>query len=87
MSYAIGNSAGLCPGRLNYAVNRRFLMHSLFIVKAHTLSRGFAPSGVAKDRKEQYQGKVTTYVIISCIVAAVGGSIFCCDIGISVVHR
>ncbi|PWA35229.1 hypothetical protein CTI12_AA611510 [Artemisia annua] len=44
--------------------------------QAHTLCRGFAPSEVANDRAEQYQGKVTTYVIIACIVAAVGGSIF-----------
>ncbi|PWA85430.1 hypothetical protein CTI12_AA093420 [Artemisia annua] len=50
---------------------------------AHTLCRGFAPSEVANDRAEQYQCKVTTYVVIACIVAAVGGSIFCCDIGIS----
>ncbi|KAI3754451.1 hypothetical protein L1987_54235 [Smallanthus sonchifolius] len=40
-------------------------------------------AGVAKDRAEQYQGKVTGYVIIACIVAAVGGSIFGYDIGIS----
>ncbi|PWA38942.1 DNA replication licensing factor MCM2 [Artemisia annua] len=51
--------------------------------QAHTLCRGFAPSGVVKDRAEQYQGKVATYVIIVCIVAAVGGFIFYCDIGIS----
>ncbi|KAJ0532623.1 putative major facilitator, sugar transporter, major facilitator superfamily [Helianthus annuus] len=43
----------------------------------------FAPAGVAKDRAEQYEGKVTAYVIIACIVAAVGGSIFGYDIGIS----
>ncbi|XP_057500761.1 sugar transport protein 7-like [Actinidia eriantha] len=42
-----------------------------------------APSGVAKERADQYQGKVTCYVIISCIVAAIGGSIFGYDIGIS----
>uniref|UniRef100_A0A251V6W2 Major facilitator, sugar transporter-like, Major facilitator superfamily domain protein n=1 Tax=Helianthus annuus TaxID=4232 RepID=A0A251V6W2_HELAN len=42
-----------------------------------------APTGVAKDRAEQYEGKVTAYVIIACIVAAVGGSIFGYDIGIS----
>lgn len=43
----------------------------------------FAPAGVAKERAEQYQGKVTVFVIIACIVAAVGGSIFGYDIGIS----
>ncbi|KAL8145336.1 sugar transport protein 7-like [Apium graveolens] len=43
----------------------------------------FGPAGVAKERADQYQGRVTAYVIISCIVAAVGGSIFGYDIGIS----
>lgn len=43
----------------------------------------FGPAGVAKERAEQYQGKVTAYVIIACIVAAIGGSIFGYDIGIS----
>lgn len=43
----------------------------------------FGPSGVAKERADQYQGRVTSYVIISCIIAAVGGSIFGYDIGIS----
>ncbi|KAI8565671.1 hypothetical protein RHMOL_Rhmol03G0278600 [Rhododendron molle] len=42
-----------------------------------------APIGVSKERAEQYQGKVTSYVIISCIFAAIGGSIFGYDIGIS----
>ncbi|XP_022755257.1 sugar carrier protein A-like isoform X1 [Durio zibethinus] len=42
-----------------------------------------APTGVAKERAELYQGRVTFYVIITCIVAAVGGSIFGYDIGIS----
>ncbi|XVF88220.1 hypothetical protein PTKIN_Ptkin19aG0032400 [Pterospermum kingtungense] len=42
-----------------------------------------APTGVAKERAEQYQGRVTLYVVIACIVAAVGGSIFGYDIGIS----
>ncbi|KAA8535287.1 hypothetical protein F0562_030290 [Nyssa sinensis] len=42
-----------------------------------------APAGVSKERAEQYQGKVTSYVIISCIIAAIGGSIFGYDIGIS----
>ncbi|KAL7593508.1 hypothetical protein Lser_V15G33228 [Lactuca serriola] len=43
----------------------------------------FAPGGVAKARADEYEGKVTTYVIVACIVAAVGGSIFGYDIGIS----
>uniref|UniRef100_A0A2P2IYF3 Sugar transport protein 7 isoform X1 n=1 Tax=Rhizophora mucronata TaxID=61149 RepID=A0A2P2IYF3_RHIMU len=43
----------------------------------------FAPAGVSKQRAELYQGRVTVSVIISCVVAAVGGSIFGYDIGIS----
>ncbi|KAH7569132.1 hypothetical protein ACOSP7_012365 [Xanthoceras sorbifolium] len=43
----------------------------------------FGPAGVAKERAEQYQGRVTCYVIVACIVAAVGGAIFGYDIGIS----
>lgn len=43
----------------------------------------FAPAGVAKERAEQYKGRVTPYVVIACLVAAVGGSIFGYDIGIS----
>ncbi|XP_050366569.1 sugar transport protein 7 [Argentina anserina] len=43
----------------------------------------FAPAGVAKDRAGQYQGRLTGYVIVACIVAAVGGSLFGYDIGIS----
>lgn len=42
-----------------------------------------APTGVSKERAEQYQGKVTAYVIVTCIVAAIGGSLFGYDIGIS----
>lgn len=42
-----------------------------------------APTGVSKERAEQYQGKVTSYVIITCLVGAIGGSLFGYDIGIS----
>lgn len=41
------------------------------------------PTGVAKERAEQYQGRVTGYVVVTCLIAAVGGSIFGYDIGIS----
>ncbi|GMH27301.1 hypothetical protein Nepgr_029144 [Nepenthes gracilis] len=43
----------------------------------------FGAAGVAKERADQYQGRVTSYVIIACMVAAVGGSLFGYDIGIS----
>ncbi|GKV18055.1 hypothetical protein SLEP1_g28483 [Rubroshorea leprosula] len=39
--------------------------------------------GVTKERAAQYQGKATVYVFVTCIIAAVGGSLFGYDIGIS----
>ncbi|KAH6779311.1 sugar transporter protein 7 [Perilla frutescens var. hirtella] len=41
------------------------------------------PTGVSKERAEEYKGRVTAYVIVACLVAAVGGSLFGYDIGIS----
>ncbi|CAN6459770.1 unnamed protein product [Victoria cruziana] len=43
----------------------------------------FTPAGVAKERAQQYRGRVTFFVVSACMVAAVGGSIFGYDIGIS----
>ncbi|KAJ1382384.1 Sugar/inositol transporter [Sesbania bispinosa] len=43
----------------------------------------FATGGVAKARAEQYKGRVTVHVIIACIAAATGGSLFGYDVGIS----
>ncbi|XP_031097740.1 sugar carrier protein A-like [Ipomoea triloba] len=36
-----------------------------------------------RGRAEQYQGRVTCYVVVACMVAAVGGSLFGYDVGIS----
>ncbi|GMN47171.1 hypothetical protein TIFTF001_016365 [Ficus carica] len=44
----------------------------------------FAQGGLAMERAGQFQRKVTAYLIIACFVAAIGGSIFGYDIGISV---
>ncbi|EYU25295.1 hypothetical protein ABFS82_10G117600 [Erythranthe guttata] len=41
------------------------------------------PTGVSKERADEYKGRVTAYVVISCLVAAIGGSLFGYDIGIS----
>ena len=39
--------------------------------------------GVSNERAQQYQGGVTLYVVVACMVAAIGGSIFGYDVGIS----
>ena len=38
---------------------------------------------VATNSTKQYNGKITSFVICSCIVAALGGAIFGYDIGVS----
>lgn len=43
----------------------------------------YTGSGVGKGRAEHYKGRVTVHVIIACIVAATGGSLFGYDVGIS----
>ncbi|KAF7806491.1 sugar transport protein 7 [Senna tora] len=49
------------------------------------MAGGFAggSGGVGKERANQYKGRVTAYVVIACVVAATGGSLFGYDIGIS----
>lgn len=42
-----------------------------------------APTGVAMERAQHYKGRVTPFVLMACLVAAIGGSIFGYDIGIS----
>ncbi|CAI8587327.1 unnamed protein product [Vicia faba] len=44
---------------------------------------GFTTDAVGNERADQYKGRVTPYVIIACIVAAIGGSLFGYDVGIS----
>ncbi|XP_072980071.1 sugar transport protein 7-like [Typha angustifolia] len=44
---------------------------------------GVAPLGVAKERAADYKGRATPFVVMACVVAAIGGSIFGYDIGIS----
>lgn len=41
------------------------------------------PAGVSKERAHEYKGRVTAYVVVACLVAAIGGSLFGYDIGIS----
>ncbi|KAI5077924.1 hypothetical protein GOP47_0007748 [Adiantum capillus-veneris] len=40
-------------------------------------------SGSGRRRAERYEGRVTPYVVLACLVAATGGSIFGYDLGIS----
>ena len=37
----------------------------------------------SKEKGEDYSGRMTIYVVLSCMVAAMGGIIFGYDIGIS----
>ena len=42
-----------------------------------------AVNGLKKGRVELYEGNITAYVILACIVAAIGGSLFGYDLGVS----
>ena len=42
-----------------------------------------AVSGPKQGRAELYEGHITAYVILACIVAATGGSLFGYDLGVS----
>ncbi|EPS66044.1 hypothetical protein M569_08731, partial [Genlisea aurea] len=47
------------------------------------MAGGVIVAGVTEERAAQYKGRLTVYVAVTCIVAAVGGSLFGYDIGIS----
>lgn len=47
------------------------------------MAGGSFTRSASKERAKLYKGRVTPYVVISCIVAAVGGSLFGYDVGIS----
>lgn len=42
-----------------------------------------AGGGIATNTTKQYEGRVTAFVLVTCIVAAMGGLLFGYDIGIS----
>uniref|UniRef100_M8APX1 Sugar transport protein 7 n=1 Tax=Aegilops tauschii TaxID=37682 RepID=M8APX1_AEGTA len=50
------------------------------------MAGSMAPLGVKKERAAEYKGHMTFAVAMACIVAAIGGSIFGYDIGISGVN-
>ncbi|KAK6151649.1 hypothetical protein DH2020_014284 [Rehmannia glutinosa] len=57
--------------------------HNMVSKRIKEVKMAGSPLGPTGERAEQYQGKVTPYVIITCIVAAIGGSLFGYDVGIS----
>lgn len=46
-----------------------------------------AGGGLGGGPKKQYAGKVTGFVLVTCIVAAMGGLIFGYDLGVSGIPR
>jgi len=47
------------------------------------MAGGFGGSGAAAGRAEFYEGKITGYFILACIVGSFGGSLFGYDLGVS----
>ena len=44
---------------------------------------GLVNNAYAEGKAAQYEGKITVYVVLACIVAASGGLLFGYDVGIS----
>ena len=47
------------------------------------MAGGITISGPKQGRAELYEGRITAYVVLACIVAATGGSLFGYDLGVS----
>jgi len=47
------------------------------------MAGGFAGGGAASGRAELYEGRITSYFILACIVGSFGGSLFGYDLGVS----
>ncbi|KAJ4797907.1 Sugar transport protein 14 [Rhynchospora pubera] len=47
------------------------------------MAGGFGAGGAASERAEFYQGRITGYFILACIVGSLGGSLFGYDLGVS----
>lgn len=47
------------------------------------MAGGFGGGGAAAGRAEFYEGKITGYFILACIVGSFGGSLFGYDLGVS----
>jgi hypothetical protein len=51
--------------------------------KDSEMAGGFAGGGAAPGRAELYEGRITGYFILACIVGSFGGSLFGYDLGVS----
>lgn len=47
------------------------------------MAGGFAGVEAGGGRAEQYEGRITPYFILACIVGSFGGSLFGYDLGVS----
>ena len=47
------------------------------------MAGGFAGADAGAGRAEQYEGRITSYFILACIVGSFGGSLFGYDLGVS----
>ncbi|KAM1508513.1 hypothetical protein ACFX10_017810 [Malus domestica] len=47
------------------------------------MAGGFGGDGVVSERAQQYEYRITGYFVFACIVAALGGSLFGYDLGVS----
>ena len=47
------------------------------------MAGGFAGGGAASGRAELYEGRITSYFILACVVGSFGGSLFGYDLGVS----
>jgi MFS transporter, SP family, sugar:H+ symporter len=47
------------------------------------MAGGFAGGTAGAGRAEFYEGKITGYFILACIVGSLGGSLFGYDLGVS----
>ncbi|XP_023641298.1 sugar transport protein 7-like [Capsella rubella] len=68
-----------CVSHMHTCEFEQILLHKI----RKMVGRSLRPAEVVNERAEQYQGKVTGSVVVTCFVAAIGGCIFGYDIGVS----
>jgi hypothetical protein len=47
------------------------------------MAGGFAGGDAGAGRAAQYEGRITSYFVLACIVGSFGGSLFGYDLGVS----